>query len=152
MRLERKLVAGGIVLLLAGAAAGGGIAASSHGGPAPVRELHVGSTSSAAFLRATATYLGTDVASLRREVKAGRTLADVADATPGRSAKELARLLVAAATARLRVVSDRALSTGQERSLRAWLGRRIEGFLDDTCPLGLAGLGKHLGGCPGMKM
>ncbi|GEM_PF-5098904 len=152
MRLERKLLAGSAALLLAGGAAGGGIAASSHGSAPPPRELRVANTTSVAFLRAAAVYLGTNVASLRRDVGAGRTLADVADATPGRSARQLARLLVAAATSRLRLVSDRALSNEQQRSLQTWLRRRIAGFLNDTCPLGLAGLGKHLGGCPGMKM
>lgn len=154
MSLKRKLAAGGAVaLLVAGGATGAGLAASGQGaGPKRVAQVRLASTTRAAFVRASAAYLGTEVASLRREVASGRTLADVANATPGRSAKQLVSLLVAAAGARLELVADRPLSRSQQRSLHVWLRRRITGFLNDTCPLSLSGLGKHLGGCAGMKM
>lgn len=151
MSLKRKLVVGGAALLIAGGATGGGLAASGQGHSVqPIRHLHLASTSRAGFLRATAQYLGTDVATLRHEMKGGRTLAVIADATPGRSARQLAALLVAAASMKLQLISDRALSGMQQRALRRLLRPRITGFLNDTCPLGLAGLGKHLAGCPGM--
>jgi hypothetical protein len=153
MSLKRKLVAGAGALFLAGGAAGAGLAASGHGTSRHVvRHVQLKSTTEAAFIRASAVYLGTDAATLRREVKGGRTLADVADSTPGRSAKQLTRLLVAAAATRLGQVSDRSLSPSQQTVLHALLRRRVTGFLNDTCPLGLAGLGKHLGGCKGMSM
>jgi len=40
----------------------------------------------------------------------------------------------------------------QQRGLHAILQRRITGFLNDTCPLGLAGVRLHLAGCAGMHM
>jgi hypothetical protein len=150
--LKRKLVAGGAAVLVAGGAAGAGLAASGHGRsvpPAP-RHLRLGGTTRGAFLRATAVYLGTDAARLRHEGKAGRTLAQIANATPGRSAKELAVLLVAAASMKLQLISDRALGPAQQQALHTLLRRRITGFLNDTCALGLGGLARHFAGCPGM--
>ncbi len=153
MSLERKLVAGVVVLLLAGGAAGAGLAASGRGGPArqtrhapPFRVTHAG------FVRASAWFLGLDVATLRHEVKSGRTIADVADATAGKSARGLTAYLVRAASSRLQLVADRPFSPAQERVLRAWLRRRITGFLKDTCPLNLSGLRRRMAGCPGMSI
>jgi hypothetical protein len=152
MSLRRKLVAGGAVLLIAGAVTGAGLAASGHGrnsSPAP-RQLHLAHLTKGDFLRATALYLGTDVTTLRHEAKAGRTLAVIAAATPGRSTKQLTAFLVHAAAVRLALSTDRALSGNQVRLLHTWLERRVTGFLTDTCPLSLAGLARHLGGCAGM--
>lgn len=152
MSLKRKLVAGGVALLIAGAATGAGFAASGHGRnstPAP-RQLHLAHLTKSDFLHATAQYLGTDVTTLRNEVKAGRTLADIADATPGRSTKQLTAFLVHAAAVRLALSTDRALSGPQVRLLHTWLEHRVTGYLTDTCPLSLAGLARHLGGCAGM--
>jgi hypothetical protein len=151
VRLKRKLVAAGVVLVLAGGAAGAGLAARDHGGSrAAVGQVRLVNTTKAGFVRASAEYLGTDVTTLRREL-GSRTLADVANATPGRSAQKLATALTTAAMTRLVLAADRALTRRQDRLLHAWLRRRITGFLHDTCPLNLAGLGKHLGGCPGMS-
>jgi hypothetical protein len=152
MSLKRKLVAGGAALLVAGGAAGAGLAASGHDQSAPaVRQVRLESTTKAGFLAATAQYLGTDIAALRHQEKAGRTLAEIANATPGRSAKQLVAQLVEAASTKLRLIANRALATAQQRALRMMLRHRISGFLNDTCPLSLSGLGKHLGGCSGMS-
>jgi hypothetical protein len=155
MSLKRKPVAAtaAALLVIAGSATGAAIAASGHGRslpPAP-NQLRLTSTSRTGFLRASATYLGTDLATLRHELKSG-TLAQIANATPGRSEKRLAALLVPAAFAKLSMMSDKALPRMQQRGLHAILQRRITGFLNDTCPLGLAGLGLHLAGCAGMHM
>jgi hypothetical protein len=152
--LKRKLVAGLATLIIAGGATGAAIAASGHGRnlpPAPHR-LSVSSIGKASFVRATARYLSTDVATLRHQVKGGRTLAEIADATSGRSAKQLSALLLTAATSKLRLIADRALTTAQQASLRRRLRPQIIGFLNDTCPLALGGIAKHLGGCAGMGM
>jgi hypothetical protein len=152
--LKRKLLAGLATLIIAGGATGAAIAASGHGRnlpPAPHR-LSVTSIGKASFVRATARYLGTDAATLRHEVKGGRTLAEVADATSGRSAKQLSALLLTAATMKLQLIADRALTTAQQASLRRRLRPQITGFLNDTCPLALGGIAKHLGGCAGMGM
>ena len=152
MSLKRKLLAGGAAaVLVAGGAAGAGLAASGHGRSAPPTRLYLASTNRAGFIRATAQYLGIDTATLRHETRAGRTLAEIAAATPGRSEKQLAGLLVAAASMKLRLISDRAMSTAQQGALRRMLRTRIAGFLNDTCALGLAAFEKHLAGCPGMS-
>jgi hypothetical protein len=150
--LKRKLVAGGAALLVAGGATGASLAAGGHDRTAPApHRLRLASTSRAGVVRAAAQYLGTGVSTLRHEERAGRTLAQIANATPGRSAKQLAALLVAAASAKLQLISDRAVPRAQQQALRRLLRPRITGFLNDTCPLGLTALGRHLAGCPGMS-
>ena len=153
--LKRKLVAAGLAtLVIAGGATGAAIAANGHGRslpPAP-HQLRVTSIAKASFVKASAQYLGTDAATLRHEVKGGRTLAEIADATSARSAKQLSALLLSAATVKLGLIADRALTTAQQASLRRRLRPQIVGFLNDTCPLALAGMAKHLGGCAGMGM
>jgi hypothetical protein len=146
------LVAGGVAALVAtGSAAGAGFATTSHGRSVPnIPPVRLNGTSRASFLQATAAYLGTTVAALGREMKSGTTLANIADRTPQRSAKQLAAMLASAATARLEFVANRALSIAQQRSLETSLRRSVTGFLTDTCPLVLAGLREDLGGCPGM--
>lgn len=148
MSLKRKLLAGGAAVLVAGGVAGAAIGASGQAGAVP--SVRLTSTTRAGFLQATAEYLGTDVETLRKSLKPDRTLADIADTTPGRSANQLADLLASAAIARLEWLAGRALSNSQQRSLDSSLRRSIAGFLNGTCPLGLAGLAQDLGGCPGM--
>ena len=152
MSLKRKLVVAGAVLLVAGGVAGAGLAASGQAKSAPApTQLRLASVKEAGFLLATARYLGTDVATLRREAKSGKTLAQVANSTSGRSASQLAALLVAAASQKLQTISDRPMSTAQQQALAKLIRPRITGFLNDTCPLALGALGKHLVGCPGMN-
>jgi len=152
--LKRKLLAGAAVFIVAAGVTGAGLAASGHGRnvqPAP-RQLHLQGTARADFLRATARYLGTDVATLRHETKSGQTLADIANATPGRSERQLVTLLVAAAGSKLQLITDRAMSGQQRHALDAMLRRRITGFLTDTCALALGAFARHLAGCPGMTV
>ncbi len=140
------------MFVVAAGVTGAGLAASGHGRsaqPAPTR-LYLNGTTRAAFLHATAQYLGTDLATLGREMKSGRTLADVANATPGRSEHQLATLLVAAGSSKLLLISDGAMSTAKRQALHATVRHRISGFLNDTCPLGFRALAQHLRGCPGM--
>jgi hypothetical protein len=152
MSLKRKLVVGGAVLLVAAGGAGAGLAASGHAGSTPApRQLRLASVKDAGFLLATAQYLGTNVATLRYETKSGKTLAQIANSTSGRSAKQLAALLIVAASKRLQTISDRPMSGAQQQALAKLIRPRITGFLNDTCPLALGALGKHLVGCPGMN-
>jgi hypothetical protein len=149
--LKRKLVATGAALVLAGGAAGAGLAAGGRSGSTPaVRQVQLRSTTEAGFVRAAAEYLGIDVEKLRGELR-NRTLADVANTTPGRSAQALATVLTTAAVTKTVVAADHALTPRQDRLLHAVLRRRITGFMHDTCRLDLAGMAKHLGGCPGMS-
>jgi hypothetical protein len=151
--LERKVLAGIAALLVAGGGAGAGLAASGDGStakaPSPAPTLRLTQTG---FVRVSALYLGIDVATLRHDMKSGRTIAEVADATSGRSAAKLTSYLVQAATVRLTLLAHRPLSPAERRSMRSWLTHRVTGFLTDTCPLSVAGMAKHLGGCHGMKM
>ena len=153
MSLERKVLAGIAALLVAGGGAGAGLAASGDGStakaPSPAPTLRLTQTG---FVRVSALYLGIDVATLRHDMKSGRTIAEVADATSGRSAAKLTSHLVQAATVRLTLLAHRPLSPAERRSMRSWLTHRVTGFLTDTCPLSVAGMAKHLGGCHGMKM
>jgi hypothetical protein len=152
MSLERKLVVGVAVLVLAGGAAGAGLAASGHTRSVPAaRQLRLASVKKSGFLLASAQYLGTDVSTLRRETKGGRTLAQIANATSARSARQLERLLVVAASRRLQTISDRPMSTVQQQALAKLVRPRVAGFLNDTCPLALGALARHLVGCPGMN-
>ena len=154
MSLKRKLLAGTAVFLLAGGGTGAAIAASGQSRslpPAP-RQLRVASVGKASFVQATAQYLDTNVVTLRHDVKGGRTLAEIADATPGRSAKQLSALLLSAASVKLQLIADRALTPTEQQSLRTQLRRQIVGFLTDTCPLALGSIAKHLKGCAGMGM
>jgi hypothetical protein len=154
MSLRRKLGVGFAALLIAGGATGAGLAASGHGRSVQaVRQVHLASTTRASFLQASAEYLGTNVATLRNEEKAKReTLAQIANTTPGRSAKQLTSVLAAAASLKLQQMSDHVVSRTQVRVMHTWLVRRITGFLNDTCPLSIAGDGlqKHLLGCAHM--
>jgi hypothetical protein len=153
--LKRKLGVGLAALLIAGGATGAGLAASGHGRRTrAAREVHLASTTRTSFLQASAEYLGTDVATLRHEEKAEKkTLAEIANTTAGRSAQQLTRVLAAAASLRLQQMSDHVLSRLQTRVMHAWLVHRITGFLNDTCPLAIAGSGlqKHLLGCAHMQ-
>lgn len=149
MRLERKLATGAALVVLAGGATGGALAAS--GGSHAAHRLPF-STSRGGLLRASADYLGVGFPALRRELKSGRTLAQIGNATPGRSGRALLTLLVAKASQRIEQIADRPLQPAQRRALRPWLRRRMSGFLDNTCPLSLVGIEQHLAGCAGARL
>jgi hypothetical protein len=153
MSLNRKLVVGGAVLLVAGGGTGAGLAASGHNGNVQrAQQAPAFRVTEAGFVRTSAWYLGVDVPTLRHDVKSGTTIAEVADATHGTSAQQLTSYLVRAATLRLTQIAHRPLTPAEHRSLHNWLIHRVSGFLNDTCPLSVTGLAKHLAGCHGMKM
>lgn len=141
-----------VILVVAAGATGAALAASGHGTPRAAGPIRLRGITKGAFLHATAVYLGTDVRTLRREMKGHRTLAAIVNATPARSTKQLSAGLATAAIAQLEVAANRALSNEQTRTLRASLRRAIAGFLDDRCPLALDGLSQDLGGCSNMTM
>ena len=153
MSFKRKLVAGGAALLVAVGGTSAGLAASGHGKHAQLpRHAPTFRATTAGFIRASAYYLGIDTATLRKDMKSGKTIAEVANATSGRSERQLTSYLVSAATVRLTAVAHRPLSPPERRTLGSWLTRRVDGWLNDTCPLSLTGFSKHLGGCHGMNM
>lgn len=148
MGLERKLATGAAIVLLAGGATGGAIAASGSPAkhPLPFKANRSG------LLRASADYLGLQLPALQRELHGGKTLAQIANSTPGRSQRALVTLLVTDASREIEGISDRALNRAQRNALRPWLRRRVAGFLDNTCPLSLVGLEQHLAGCAGAQL
>ena len=136
------------MVLLASAVTGAGLAASRRGRSLPpVHRLRLDNTTREGFLAASAVYLDTTVKALHREMH-GRDLAEIANETSGRSARQLATLLTSAAVARLQYIANRALSNEQARLIDSTLRRQITGFLNDRCSL--AGVAQDLGGCPGM--
>ena len=135
--------------MIAGGATGGSIAATD-GSPAK-HPLPFHATPNG-LLHASADYLGVQMVVLKRELKGGKTLAQIANSTPGRSERALVTLLVADASREIEQISDRALQPAQRRALRPWLRRRVAGYLDHTCPLSLVGLEQHLAGCAAARL
>jgi hypothetical protein len=101
-RLTRRLAAGAAVVVFLGGGALAAMAATSHGG----RHAH-GRTRAAHKpvvydqLTQAAGYLGTSTAHLKDELRSGKTLAQLANETPGRSEAGLISALLAVRRARL---------------------------------------------------
>jgi hypothetical protein len=82
-------------------------------------------------LAVAASYLGVSPAQLRGDLRSGRTLAAIADATRGRSATGLIEALVAAAKARLTAsVAAGALTAADEKARLATLERRVRSLVN----------------------
>ena len=103
------------------------------GGPGPskprARALHglVGSVA--------ASYLGVSVAQLRAELRSGKTLAQIADSSSGRSAAGLIDALVAAKRHRLTVaVAAGKLTQARENALAAKLNKRVTRLVNRKLP------------------
>jgi ABC-type microcin C transport system duplicated ATPase subunit YejF len=85
-------------------------------------------------------YLGMTAAQLRAELRAGKTLALVADATAGRSTAGLIDALVAAKRERLtRAVSAKRITTAEQAKLLAAFGKRASALVQRQ----FAGAGKR---------
>jgi hypothetical protein len=84
---------------------------------------------------AAATYLGITEATLRADLVAGKTLSQVADATPGKSSAGLKDALVTAETTRLKAALAGGEITSQDEQARlADLPARIDALLARTFP------------------
>ena len=92
-------------------------------------------------------YLGIDAATLRSDRQAGKSLAQVAAATPGKSVAGLKAALLSADRARLaRAVASGAITSAQEQHRLALLASRVEAQLQRTgSPVHAAGGLKGLG-------
>ncbi len=91
-----------------------------------VAEQATGPGLSAGVVPVSATYLGRSKAQIRAEVRSGKSLAEIADATPGKSAAGLIEAIVAARKARLAAeVAAGALSQAEESELVSSLDRRV---------------------------
>ena len=104
-----------------------------------------------AGVRAAASYLGMPPAQLRRELRSGRTLAQIASSTPGRSAAGLEQTITQARAAALAAaVSSGRLSSAREKTLLADLHkqtaaevqhRRVNGGAAGAVPITASYLG-----------
>src|SRR5438105_8309223 len=84
---------------------------------------------------AAATYLGTTTADLQTKVRAGQTLASIANATPGKSRDGLVAALVADATAKIDAAQKAGTITAdQATQLKANLTTREQQFVDSNRP------------------
>ena len=84
---------------------------------------------------AAATYLGTTTADLQTKVRAGQTLASIANATPGKSRDGLVAALVADATAKIDAAQKAGTITAdQATQLKANLTTREQHFVDSNRP------------------
>jgi hypothetical protein len=86
-------------------------------------------------LAAAATYLGTTTADLETKLRAGQTLASIANSTAGKSRDGLVAALVADATAKLDAAQKAGTITAdQATQLKANLQTRLAQFVDSTNP------------------
>jgi hypothetical protein len=135
-------------------AAGGGAAAWAHGGKGPehgkARAVRAAvDPRHGRGLHVVADYLGLTPAQLRADLKSGKTLAQIADATPGKSASGLIQTLIDLAKSKLdKAVSAGKLTSAQEQAI---LGR-LQPFLT-TIVNGTHGVMKlpHRALVPGLK-
>jgi hypothetical protein len=92
-----------------------------------------------------AQYLGISLATLRSELQSGKTLAQIASSTPGKSVAGLKAAIIAAATTRLdKAVSAGLISSQQEQHRVTNLSTRIDALIQRTWaggPDGGQGLG-----------
>jgi hypothetical protein len=130
--LKRRLALG---VALAAVIAGGTVAAIAATSPSTGRDAVV-APGLARDLPAAASYLGLAPARVQQDLRAGKTLAEIAAATPGKSESGLIATLVAARQARLNTVS-------------AKLTRRVKAEVNRVAGQGAAGVARvYLGLTP----
>lgn len=99
------------------------------------------------FAGAAAKYLGLDPATLRADRTSGKSLAQIAAATPGKSVEGLKAAIMAAAKERLAgAVSSGRITAKQEQERLSALSSRIEAIIQRTTvtpPNGAPGPGSH---------
>jgi len=97
-------------------------------------------------LDAATTYLGLTEAQIRTELQSGKTLADIAKETKGKTAEGLVEALVTAETAQLAAaVKDGHLTAAQEQQILANLKQRVTDMVNGTFGPGMHG---RFGGPP----
>ena len=88
-------------------------------------------------LSAAATYLGTTTDALRTKVQSGQSLAQIANATSGKSRDGLIQALVADANAKIdQAQKDGKLTADQASQAKAGVTDRVTRFVDSTPPAG----------------
>jgi hypothetical protein len=101
-------------------------------------------------LATAASYLGLDEGALRTQLQGGKTLAQIADATPGKSAKGLIDALVAHEKNEIeQAVTAGRLSRDQANRIEQNLADRVTALVNGTFPRGWPGPGFDRGHGPG---
>ncbi len=129
-RIDAALAAGRISAARGAAlrarVAEGPLGAAATGSAARAGALRTG-------LRAVERYLGIGPAALRTDLRSGRTLAQLADGTPGRSSAGLRSAVLAAEKARLdAAVASGAITSAQEHARLERLAARVDVLLSRT--------------------
>lgn len=121
-RLERRFWIGvALVAVLAGATAAAVMAAQPAATHIRERSSHSRHSDKTDLLAVAADYLGATPAQVRSELQSGKSLAEIADTTSGKSAQGLIQTLEAAAKKKLHAAATR---------LSARITAKVEGHLD----------------------
>jgi hypothetical protein len=136
--LRWKVVAA-VAAVLAAVAAGAAIASTGHDGRGPERSgprrVLPPLRAPGPGLGAAATYLGLTAPQLAEQLRSGKTLAQIAGATDGKSVDGLVDALVAAGKQRLEsAVSAGRLTREQADRIEAELKERVTARVDGTAP------------------
>lgn len=106
-------------------------------GSTPVFAPRLGGRGNRGGLAAAAQYLGLDRAALRRERRSGKSLAQIASSTTGRSVQGLEAAIAAAEKARLaRALSAGRMTPQQEQKRLSSLSSRVEAVVQRTSAAG----------------
>ncbi len=137
-------IAAGVIVSIVSSGAGGHAGASAARAHAKGGAARVGGRTE---VEAAAGYLGLTKAQLRAQLRSGHTLAQIADATGGKSATGLVEALVSTRAAQLRAaVNAKQLSPASERTRLAKLRTRLEAKLERTPGYtGLPAAARYLG-------
>jgi hypothetical protein len=97
-------------------------------------------------LQAASTYLGISTADLMTQLRSGKSLADIASATSGKSRDGLIQAIVSDDTAKIdQAVKDGKLTADRATKLKADLTQRVTEMVDSTHPMGGPGMGHGFG-------
>jgi len=98
-------------------------------------------------LDAAATYLGLTEQALRQKLESGQTLAQITQATSGKTVDGLKQAIVDAATKQLdQAVADKRITAAQEQTILADLKSRLDGLVNGTLPTHRFGPDRFSGG------
>ncbi len=163
MKLRRKGILVGLTALgVAGAVAGGvGVAQAASGPGTPVARpsqsapygygagMYAMMAGQQTCLTAAASYLGLSQADLQAQLRAGKSLADVA-AAQGKPVSGLEDAMIAAVSSSLD--ANTTLSATQKAAILAQMRTRIDAMVHGTYPAGAAGTGMMGAGTGGTGM
>ena len=102
-------------------------------GPGKRLEVHI----KVDVVQTASTYLGISVADLRTQLQSGKSLAEIAAATPGKTKEGLVAAIVADEVAKIdQAVTDGKLTAEQATNLKNGLTERVTAMVERTGPMG----------------